>query len=81
MPDFTSEQRGAAQDVNQAAVALIRAAADGDKAGVLARMGQLAGSVDDILPVFRAVVFMAGDVVAYVDRPRRGHMWARLERR
>jgi hypothetical protein len=81
VPDVTPEQRRTAQEANRAAVALIRAAAEGDRAGMLALIGQFANSVDDMLPVFRAVVLTAGDVVAYVDLPRRGHMWARLERR
>ena len=81
MPDLTPEQRRTAQEANRAAVALIRAAAEGDKAGVLTLIGQFVNSVDDMLPVFSAVVFTAGDLVAYVDLPRRGHMWARLERK
>jgi hypothetical protein len=81
MPDLTPEQQRTAQEANRAAVALIRAAAEGDKAGVLTLIGQFANSADEMLPVFRAVVFTAGDVVAYVDQPRRGHMWARIERR
>ena len=82
MPDLTPEQqRRTAEEANRAAVALIRAAADSDKAGVLALIGQFVNSADDMLPVFSAVVFAAGDLVAYVDQPRRGHMWARLERK
>lgn len=48
---------------------------------MLALLGQFANSVDDMLLVFSAVVLTAGDVVAYVDVPRRRHMWARLERK
>src|SRR5260370_7957682 len=81
MPDLTPEQRRTAQEANRAAVALIRAAAEGDKAGVLTLIGHFANSVDDMLPILSAVVFTAGDVVAYVDLPLRAHMWPRLERK
>ena len=40
MPDLTPEQRRTAQEANRAAVALIRAAAEGDKAGVLTLIGR-----------------------------------------